>query len=44
MKGTTGPFGEISMGGLVTIMKVRDQLNSYDEDPGGINIQLELLR
>jgi len=35
MKGATGPFGDyISMGGLFTIMKVRDQLKSYDEDPG----------
>jgi hypothetical protein len=33
MKGTAGPFGHISMGGLVTILKVRDQLKSYDEDP-----------
>ena len=35
MKGATGPFGDyISMGGLFTIVKVRDQLKSYDEDPG----------
>ena len=35
MKGATGPFGDyISMGGLFTIMKVRDHLKSYDEDPG----------
>jgi hypothetical protein len=34
MKGMAGPFGEISMGGLVTILKVRDQLESYDKDPG----------
>jgi manganese oxidase len=35
MKGATGPFGDyISMGGLFTIMKVRNQLRSYDEDPG----------
>jgi hypothetical protein len=35
MKGATGPFGDyISMGGLFTILKVRDQLKSYDEDPG----------
>ncbi len=34
MKGAAGPFSEISMGGLVTILKVRDQLTSYDEDPG----------
>ena len=35
MKGATGPFGDyISMGGLFTIVKVRDRLTSYDEDPG----------
>src|SRR5688500_12440003 len=35
MKGATGPFGDyISMGGLFTILKVRDELKSYDEDPG----------
>jgi len=35
MKGATGPFGDyISMGGMFTIVKVRDQLRSYDEDPG----------
>src|SRR5499426_1049397 len=35
MKGAPGPFGDyISMGGLFTIMKVRDQLKGYDEDPG----------
>ena len=35
MKGAPGPFGDyISMGGLFTIVKVRDQLKSYDEDPG----------
>lgn len=35
MKGATGPFGDyISMGGLFTIIKVRDELRSYDEDPG----------
>ena len=34
MKSAAGPFGEMSMGGLVTIMKVRDRLNSYNEDPG----------
>src|SRR5215813_6525152 len=35
MKGAPGPFGDyISMGGLFTIVKVRDQLNTYDEDPG----------
>jgi hypothetical protein len=35
MKGATGPFGDyISMGGLFTIVKVRDELTSYEEDPG----------
>src|SRR5262245_36732883 len=35
MKGATGPFGDyISMGGLFTIVKVRDEVKSYDEDPG----------
>jgi hypothetical protein len=35
MKGATGPFGDyISMGGLFTILKVRDKLKNYDEDPG----------
>ena len=35
MKGATGPFGDyISMGGMFTILKVRDELTSYDEDPG----------
>jgi hypothetical protein len=35
MKGATGPFGDyISMGGMFTIIKVRDQLESYDKDPG----------
>jgi hypothetical protein len=35
MKGATGPFGDyISMGGLFTVLKVRDGLKSYDEDPG----------
>ena len=35
MKGAPRPFGDyISMGGLFTIVKVRDELRSYDEDPG----------
>ena len=35
MKGAPGPFRDyISMGGLFTIVKVRDQLKTYDEDPG----------
>ena len=32
MKGAAGPFGDyISMGGLFTIVKVRDKLKGYDE-------------
>ena len=35
MKGLAGPFGDyISMGGMMTVIKVRDRLKSYDEDPG----------
>jgi len=30
-----GPFGDyISMGGMFTVIKVRDRLESYDQDPG----------
>ncbi|MFL6292388.1 MAG: multicopper oxidase family protein [Thermoanaerobaculia bacterium] len=29
-----GPLGTISMGGMFTILKVREGLQSYDEDPG----------
>jgi FtsP/CotA-like multicopper oxidase with cupredoxin domain len=29
-----GPFGNIEMGGMFTVVKVRDHLKSYDEDPG----------
>lgn len=34
MLGTPGPFGYIDMGGMVTILKVRDELARYDRDPG----------
>ena len=35
MKGTVGPFGDyIGMGGMFTIVKVRDHLATYDKDPG----------
>lgn len=35
LPGAVGPLGEsISMGGMFTILKVCDPLNSYDEDPG----------
>ncbi len=30
----TGPFGPIEMGGMFTVVKVRENLTSYDEDPG----------
>ena len=33
MIGEEGPFDYITMGGMVTIVKIREQLNSY-EDPG----------
>ncbi|MDW7712128.1 MAG: copper oxidase [Deferrisomatales bacterium] len=29
-----GPFGNIEMGGMFTIIKIRDDLESYDRDPG----------
>ena len=29
-----GPFGSIFMGGMFTLMKIRENLSSYDEDPG----------
>lgn len=29
-----GPFGSIFMGGMFTIMKIRENLRSYGEDPG----------
>jgi hypothetical protein len=34
MGGGEGPFGPITMGGMFTILKVRERLASYDEDPG----------
>jgi len=34
MKSNPGPFGSLSVGGMFTLLKVRDQLDSYDEDPG----------
>jgi len=35
MKGATGPFGDyISMGGMFTMIKVRDGLKNYDQNPG----------
>ena len=34
MVGGTGPYDEITMGGMFTILKVRESLASYDQDPG----------
>jgi len=35
MKGTAGPFGDyISMRGMMTVVKGRDPLKSYDKDHG----------
>ena len=34
MVGGAGPFGTITMGGMFTILKVRENLASYDKDPG----------
>ena len=34
MVGGNGPKDEITMGGMFTILKVRESLSNYDEDPG----------
>ena len=34
MMGGPTPFGTITMGGMFNIMKVRENLKSYDADPG----------
>ena len=35
MKGATGPFGDyITMGGMFTVLKARERLKSYYQDPG----------
>ncbi len=34
MRGGPGPFDYITMGGLLTVLKVRENLQSYDRDPG----------
>jgi hypothetical protein len=34
MKGGSGPFGSITLGGMVSVVKVRDRLKNYDQDPG----------
>ena len=33
MKGKDGPFAYLGIGGMFTVLKVRDKLTSYD-DPG----------
>ena len=37
MMGGEGPFGSVGMGGMFTLLKVRENLKSYDEDPGWYN-------
>jgi len=34
MVGGIGPYDEITMGGMFTILKVRENLSNYDVDPG----------
>ena len=34
MGGGNGPFGPITMGGMFTVLKIRENLRSYSEDPG----------
>ncbi len=34
MRGGPGPFDYITMGGLLTVLKVRENLERYDRDPG----------
>jgi len=34
MVGGAGPYDEITMGGMFTILKVRERLESHDRDPG----------
>jgi manganese oxidase len=34
MLGAPGPYETISMGGMFTVLKVRGQLQNYDQDPG----------
>jgi hypothetical protein len=34
MQGSPGPYGEIGMGGMFTILKVRDTLPADGSDPG----------
>lgn len=42
MKGGAGPFGTITMGGMFTIIKIRENLSNY-EDPGWYNHGAETL-
>jgi len=37
MVGGIGPKDEITMGGMFTILKVRETISNYDEDPGWYN-------
>jgi FtsP/CotA-like multicopper oxidase with cupredoxin domain len=34
MRGAKGPFDYVTMGGLLTVLKVREDLERYDRDPG----------
>ena len=34
MGGGVGPFGPIMMGGMFTVLKIRENLRNYSEDPG----------
>jgi hypothetical protein len=34
MRGGPGPFDYITMGGLLTVLKVRENLKRHDRDPG----------
>lgn len=34
MAGGVGPFGPITMGGMFTILKIRENLRNYSDDPG----------
>jgi FtsP/CotA-like multicopper oxidase with cupredoxin domain len=34
MRGGRGPYGTIDMGGMVTVLKVRENVEKFDEDPG----------
>tara|TARA_B100001013_G_scaffold339177_1_gene260910 strand:+ start:586 stop:813 length:228 start_codon:yes stop_codon:yes gene_type:complete len=34
MMGGEGSFDTVAMGGMFTILKVRDNLQNYDQDPG----------